>query len=53
MPIKGVPGVTEVPAWKGAFNLPAMHIYKIKQGKIYEIEAIGFMLPYGLKSGWE
>jgi len=26
---------------------------KIKQGKIYEIEAIGFTLPYGTRSGWE
>jgi hypothetical protein len=51
--IKGVPGVTEMPSFQGAFNLPAMHIYKIKQGKIYDIEAIGFTMPYGLKSGWE
>jgi len=41
------------PSYQGAFNLPAMHIYKIKNGKIYEIEAIGFTLPYGTKSGWE
>jgi hypothetical protein len=52
-PIKGVPGVTEVDSWQGTFNLPAMHIYKIKKGKIYDIEAIGFTMPYGLKSGWE
>jgi hypothetical protein len=51
--IKGVPGVTEMPSFQGTFNLPAMHIYKIKQGKIYDIEAIGFTMPYGLKSGWE
>jgi hypothetical protein len=41
------------PSYQGAFNLPAMHIYKIKRGKIYDIEAIGFTLPYGTKSGWE
>jgi len=41
------------PSYQGAFNLPAMHIYKIKKGKIYDIEAIGFTLPYGTKSGWE
>jgi hypothetical protein len=52
-PIKGVPGVTEMPSFQGTFNLPAMHIYKIKQGKIYDIEAIGFTMPYGMKSGWE
>jgi hypothetical protein len=53
MAIKNVPGVTSVPAGWGAFNLPALHIYKIKQGKIYEIEAIGFTMPYGLTSGWD
>jgi hypothetical protein len=40
-------------SYQGTFNLPAMHIYKIRKGKIYEIEAIGFTLPYGTKSGWE
>jgi hypothetical protein len=34
-------------------NLPAMHIYKIRNGKIYDIEAIGMTLPYGTKPGWE
>jgi hypothetical protein len=41
------------PSYQGTFNLPAMHIFKIKKGKIYDIEAIGFTLPYGTKSGWE
>lgn len=41
------------PSYQGTFNLPAMHIYKVKKGKIYEIEAIGFTLPYGTQSGWE
>jgi hypothetical protein len=45
--------VSKRPSYQGAFNLPAMHIYKIKNGKIYDIEAIGFTLPYGTKSGWE
>jgi hypothetical protein len=52
-PVKGVPGITEMPSFQGTFNLPALHIYKIKQGKIYDIEAIGFTMPYGSKSGWE
>jgi len=52
MPIKGVEGIESVPAFAGTFNLPAVHFYKIKSGKIYEIEAIGFMMPYGVKSGW-
>jgi len=51
--VKGVPGITEMPSFQGTFNLPAMHIYKVKKGKIYEIEAIGFTLPYGTRSGWE
>jgi len=45
--------ISKRPSYQGAFNLPAMHIYKIKNGKIYDIEAIGFTLPYGTKSGWE
>jgi hypothetical protein len=53
MPIKGVEGIESVPAFAGTFNLPAVHFYKIRKGKIYEIEAIGFMMPYGVKSGWE
>ena len=52
MPIKGVEGIEIVPAFTGTFNLPAVHFYKIKNGEIYEIEAIGYMTPYGVKSGW-
>jgi hypothetical protein len=40
-------------SFQGTFNLPAMHIYKIKKGSVYDIEAIGFVTPYGTKSGWE
>ncbi len=53
-PYKNPDGKTTMrPSYQGTFNLPAMHIYKIKKGKIYDIEAIGFTLPYGTKSGWE
>ncbi len=52
MKIKGVEGIDSVPAFAGTFNLPAAHFYKIKKGRIYDIEAIGFMMPYGVKSGW-
>ncbi len=48
MKIKTPSGEREVPNTWGVFNLPAMHIYKIKKGKIYEIEAIGFVLPYSI-----
>ena len=50
---KGPKGEKMLPSYQGVFNLPAMHLYKIKNGKIYDIEAIGFTLPYGIKSGWE
>jgi hypothetical protein len=53
MKLKGVPGIDTVPAFQGTFNLPAMHFFKIKRGKIYDIEATGISLPYGTKSGWE
>jgi|WetSurMetagenome_2_1015567.scaffolds.fasta_scaffold44550_2 hypothetical protein len=53
MKIKGVPGVTERKNTWGPFNLPAAHIFKIRNGKIYEIEAIGYVEKYGIKNGWE
>ena len=34
------------------FDLPAMHVFKIRGGRIYEIEAMGFMTPYLSPSGW-
>jgi hypothetical protein len=53
MKIKGVPGVTErVNNW-GPFDLPAAHVFKIKNGMIYEIEAIGYVAEHGIKNGWE
>jgi hypothetical protein len=53
MKLKGIPGVDSVPAYQGVFNMPAMHFFKIKKGKIYDIEATGLVLPYGTKTGWE
>lgn len=53
MKLKGIPGVDTVPAYQGAFNMPAMHFFKIKNGKVYDIEATGLVLPYGTKTGWE
>ena len=37
----------------GAFDLPAAHIFKIRDGKVYEIEAIGYMAEHGITNGWE
>jgi len=53
MKLNGVPGVESVPAFQGTFNMPAIHFFKIKKGKIYDIEATGLVLPYGTKTGWE
>lgn len=51
--IVGVPGVdTEDMNFK-PFDLPAAHIFKIRGGKIHEIEAMGFTMPYNSKTGWE
>lgn len=53
MKLKGVPGLDSVPSYQGLFNMPAIHFFKIKKGKIYDIEATGLVLPYGSKTGWE
>jgi hypothetical protein len=53
MKIIGVPGITERKNDFGPFDLPAAHIFKIRNGKIYEIEAIGYMAKHGIKNGWE
>lgn len=53
MKITGVPGVTERVNNYGPFDLPAAHIFKIKGGKVYEIEAIGYLTEHGIKNGWE
>jgi hypothetical protein len=53
MPIKGVPGLDSMPAPQLRFNFPSVHFFKIRKGKLYEIEAIGASVPYGTKSGWE
>lgn len=52
LPKDAEPGTDNKTQW-GQFNLAALHIYKIRNGKLYEIEAPGAMLPYGTKSGWE
>ena len=53
MKIIGVPGITERKNDYGPFDLPAAHIFKIRNGKIYEIEAIGYIAKHGIKNGWE
>jgi hypothetical protein len=51
--LKGIPGMESVPSYQGLFNMPAIHFFKIKKGKIYDIEATGLVEPYGAKTGWE
>ena len=51
--IVGVAGVDHVDMNFKPFDLPAAHIFKIRDGKIHEIEAMGFMMPYNSKTGWE
>ena len=54
MKITGVPGVTERANDYGPFELPAAHVFKIRNGKMYEIEAIGYFVEgSGLTNGWE
>lgn len=49
----GPPGVTERVVDLDPFDLPAAHIYKIgPDGRIHEIEAMGFFAPYGATTGW-
>jgi hypothetical protein len=53
MKIIGVPGITERANNYGPFDLPAAHVFKIRAGKIYDIEAIGYVAKHGIKNGWE
>ena len=51
--IVGVPGVGTMPMPFGPMDLQAVEIFKIRGGKIHEIEAGGYTLPYNSKTGWE
>jgi hypothetical protein len=51
--IVGVPGVDSVDMPFKPFDLPAAHIFKVSGGRIHEIEALGFTMPYNSKTGWE
>jgi hypothetical protein len=36
------------------FDLPAAHVFKVgADGKVHEIEAMGFLAPLDAPSGWE
>jgi hypothetical protein len=51
--IVGVPGVESVPMNRDPWDSVNAHIFKIQDGKIHEIEAMGFPVPYNSKTGWE
>ena len=51
--IVGVPGVQTQEMNFNPFDLPAAHIFKVFGGKMHEIEAMGFTMPYNSKTGWE
>ena len=51
--IVGVPGTDKIELKIKPFDLPAAHIFKIYDGKMHEIEAMGFVMPYNSKTGWE
>jgi hypothetical protein len=52
-PTFGVPGVPFRKIDYRPFDLPAVHVFKIWGGQIHEIEALGFIAPYGSPTGWE
>jgi hypothetical protein len=35
------------------YDLPAAHVFKITDGKIHEVEAVGIFVPYDSPTGWE
>ena len=53
MKIVGVPGVTTMPMSFGPIDLQASEMFKIRNGKIHEIEATGFLNAYLAPTGWE
>lgn len=53
VPIYNMPGVDVRKVNYNAFDLPAAHVFKIKNSQLFEIEAMGFLAPYRALSGWE
>ena len=51
--IANMPDITERANTWGQFTVPAMHIFKIKNGQIFEIEATAITgVPYRASDGW-
>jgi hypothetical protein len=51
--IVGVPGVETMPMSFGPIDLQASEMFKIRKGKIHEIEATGFLNAYMAPTGWD
>lgn len=51
--IVGVPGVESMPMNFGPLDLQASEMFKIRGGKIHEIEATGFLNAYLAPTGWD
>lgn len=51
--LQGVPNLASIPMNFGPIDLQAAHIFKISGGRLHEIEAMGYTLPYKSNSGWE
>ncbi len=51
--LTGVPGYKTTTINSKPFDLPAAHIFKVYGSKIHQIEAMGFVMPYDSKTGWE
>jgi len=51
--LQGVPSLTSMPMNFGPIDLQAAHVFRISGGKLHEIEAMGYTLPYRSNSGWE
>jgi hypothetical protein len=50
----GTTGMYEPSFGLGPFDLPAAHVFKIgEDGKVHEIEAMGFVADYNAPTGWE
>ena len=51
--VPGIGTVEMMPIARRPFTVVVSELFKIKNGKIREIEAIMTSLPYGAKSGWD
>jgi hypothetical protein len=51
--VPGVGTVEMIPIARRPFTVAVSELFKVKNGKIKDIEAIMTSLPYGAKSGWD